>query len=291
MSLRSSPVIHRIPQYPLPSRSTFLFFTLSGAAKMSFPNLPWLLFVDPPTSSIWLLDLASKYLLPKRFFIKRFNPIKPELPVNTATAHQWLSILWSVSLSPAIPHQCPIKLHLHCLSTNVAYLINCKKCGLQYIGETKRTLKSRVLEHCGDTKQKRDKLVARHFNLSKHTAEDILIMDIDRTSKNDTYHKLAFESYWIEKLNTFHPFGINVKGHFSFLSFGQSCQSPFTQFIFSLFLKSGRLGTSCFRCMVREPTPKFRMFSCVNSGPPFFRSLAISKFHPPPFCTNCVPFD
>ena len=48
--------------------------------------------------------------------------------------------------------QFTIKHHLHCLSTNVVYLINCKKCGFQYIGETKRTLKTRLLEHCGDTK-------------------------------------------------------------------------------------------------------------------------------------------
>ena len=109
--------------------------------------------------------------------------------------------------------QFTIKHHLHCLSTNVVYLINCKKCGFQYIGETKRTLKTRLLEHCGDTKHKRDKPVARHFNQPNHTAEDILIMAIDRPSKNDTYHRLALESKWIEKLKTFHPFGINVKGH------------------------------------------------------------------------------
>ena len=124
---------------------------------------------------------------------------------HTATSHTFSS--------HSSGQQFTIKHHLHCLSTNVVYLINCKKCGFQYIGETKRTLKTRLLEHCGDTKHKRDKPVARHFNQPNHTAEDILIMAIDRPSKNDTYHRLALESKWIEKLKTFHPFGINVKGH------------------------------------------------------------------------------
>ena len=124
---------------------------------------------------------------------------------HTATSHTFSS--------HSSGQQFTIKHHLHCLSTNVVYLINCKKCGFQYIGETKRTLKTRLLEHCGDTKHKRDKPVARHFNQPNHTAEDILIMAIDRPSKNDTYHRLALESKWIEKLKIFHPFGINVKGH------------------------------------------------------------------------------
>ena len=59
--------------------------------------------------------------------------------------------------------QFTIKHHLHCLSTNVVYLKNCKKCGFQYIGKTKRTLKTRLLEHCGDTKYKRDKTSRQTF--------------------------------------------------------------------------------------------------------------------------------
>ena len=65
--------------------------------------------------------------------------------------------------SHSIGQQFTMKHHLHCLSTNVVYLINCKKCGSKYIGETKRTLKTRLLEHCGDTKHERDKPIARHF--------------------------------------------------------------------------------------------------------------------------------
>ena len=102
----------------------------------------------------------------------------------------------------------------HCTSTNVVYLITCRKCLMQYVGETKRTLKIRLLEHCGDTKHKRDKPVARHFNLPGHTSEDITIMAIDRPGSISYYHRLALESKWIRELNTITPEGINVKGSF-----------------------------------------------------------------------------
>ena len=64
---------------------------------------------------------------------------------------QWFSILRPVRLFPAISldSKFTIKHHLHCLSTNVVYLINCKKCGFQYIRETKRTLKTDSLSTVG----------------------------------------------------------------------------------------------------------------------------------------------
>ena len=104
-----------------------------------------------------------------------------------------------------------IKHQLNCLSTNVIYLISCKKCDVQYVGETKRSLKTRLLEHCGDTKHNRAKPVSRHFNLPNHCADDILIMAIDRPHKKDMYHRQALESKWIEKLQTFAPFGMNIR--------------------------------------------------------------------------------
>ena len=105
-----------------------------------------------------------------------------------------------------------IKHHLTCTSVNVIYLITCSKCNQQYVGETKRMLKTRLLEHCGDTKHKRDKPVARHFNLPGHTAEDIRVIAIDRPGSSNYYHRTALESKWIKKLHTNTPEGINIKG-------------------------------------------------------------------------------
>ena len=40
-----------------------------------------------------------------------------------------------------------IKSHITCETSNVIYMIQCTKCNLQYIGETKRRLKDRFNEH------------------------------------------------------------------------------------------------------------------------------------------------
>ena len=83
---------------------------------------------------------------------------------------------------------------------------------MQYVGETKRLLKTRLLEHCSDTKHKRDKPVARHFNQPGHSVDDIKIVAIDRPgSSTDRYLRLALEAKWIQKLQTTAPRGINVK--------------------------------------------------------------------------------
>ena len=40
-----------------------------------------------------------------------------------------------------------IKSHITCETSNVIYMVQCTKCNLQYIGETKRRLKERFNEH------------------------------------------------------------------------------------------------------------------------------------------------
>ena len=101
---------------------------------------------------------------------------------------------------------------LNCMSTNIIYVITCKRCSQQYVGETKRTLKQRLLEHCGDAKHSREKPVARHFNLPGHSRNDITITAVDRPGSTNQYHRLALESKWIKRLQTTAPQGINIKG-------------------------------------------------------------------------------
>ena len=40
-----------------------------------------------------------------------------------------------------------IKHHITCDSTNLTYMIQCKRCKNQYMGKTKRTLRERFKEH------------------------------------------------------------------------------------------------------------------------------------------------
>ena len=104
-----------------------------------------------------------------------------------------------------------IKIALHCLSYNVVYLITCRSCKKQYIGETGRSFKIRLLEHCADTRHRRDKPVANHFNLPGHSSRDISAIPIDKPRSSNPTLRKTLEHHWIHTMQTVTPQGINVK--------------------------------------------------------------------------------
>ncbi len=80
---------------------------------------------------------------------------------------------------------------------NLVYLLSCTRCGLQYVGETYRTLADRLCEHLCDirheanpdtahpsVKQKGPTTVARHFGRTPHTHEDLSVQIIELIFKN-----------------------------------------------------------------------------------------------------------
>ena len=63
-----------------------------------------------------------------------------------------------------------------CKTRNLVYLIQRRKCGLQYVGETANPLHIRMNGHRSDIHtQKTDKPVAAHFNLPDHTLDDLQV--------------------------------------------------------------------------------------------------------------------
>ena len=106
---------------------------------------------------------------------------------------------------------------LDCNSTNIVYLIECKKCEEQYVGETSKPLKVRLSNHISDINRYKDTSVAEHFNQFDHNGvEDLQITPIlqvpDSGSKmRDMLTRRKHESSFIKKLKTLSPLGINVK--------------------------------------------------------------------------------
>ena len=78
-----------------------------------------------------------------------------------------------------------IKSNLTCDTKNLIYMIQCNRCNLQYIGETKRRLKDRFNEHRRtidnpNTKSK-PTTAAEHFLSSpNHTANDMQLIPIEK---------------------------------------------------------------------------------------------------------------
>ena len=102
-----------------------------------------------------------------------------------------------------------IKQNLSCDSRNVIYLISCKKCGKQYVGQTSLTLRDRFTRHRFDINHKENKSVANHFNSTDHSLKDCVIFPIEAVDKEEFLTKR--ENYWIQKLQTLSPCGLNLQ--------------------------------------------------------------------------------
>ena len=94
---------------------------------------------------------------------------------------------------------------------NVVYLIQCNKCGKQYVGETENALHLRMNGHRSDYNRKlSDKPVALHFNTVGHTFGDLSVMVIEQLWKNEAIHRKTRESYWIHTLRSLTLHGMNI---------------------------------------------------------------------------------
>ena len=83
------------------------------------------------------------------------------------------------SLSKVMPVQARVT--ANCKTKNIVYLIECRKCKKQYVGEMKNPLHLRMNGHRSNYYRKLpDKPVAEHFNTIGHTFEDLTVMVIEQ---------------------------------------------------------------------------------------------------------------
>ena len=107
----------------------------------------------------------------------------------------------------------PIKGNMDCDSTNLIYLISCKKCPAQYVGETGNSLRTRFTQHRYNINKNVDTPVSTHFS-ETHNIEDLILTPIEKipdtsnTLKDKSLRKLH-ETYWIKTLATYKNHGLN----------------------------------------------------------------------------------
>ena len=98
---------------------------------------------------------------------------------------------------------------LNCKSKNLIYLIECKKCRKQYIGETKRHLHQRFGEHRRSILNFGTTSVSEHFKQADHSINDVRLIPLEVISSNlDSVRKVR-EARLIERAMTLEPHGIN----------------------------------------------------------------------------------
>ena len=105
----------------------------------------------------------------------------------------------------------PIQSHITCKSDWAIYLITCSQCQKQYVGKTETTIYTRFSNTRSEIRNQLKKLpYTAHFNLPLHSVDNAKITGIEiihNKSHNTILHR---ESFWIAKLKTLHPHGINV---------------------------------------------------------------------------------
>ena len=87
-----------------------------------------------------------------------------------------------------------VKFSASCKSSNVIYLIMCRRCGLQYVGKTGQSLHMRINGHRYDITHRKteESPVAEHFNRGVHKQSDMAVMVIELTlSLTHVYGRLG----------------------------------------------------------------------------------------------------
>ena len=109
---------------------------------------------------------------------------------------------------------------LSCGSSNIVYGIHCIHCGLVYVGETGRSLRSRMNGHRSAIKKGGQSLLHRHFHQPNHSVDDMRVQILEKIYHSSGSPSLSTplrrerELFWIKELGTAKPYGFNdqIKG-------------------------------------------------------------------------------
>lgn len=102
---------------------------------------------------------------------------------------------------------------LSCKTLGIVYLITCKICRLQYVGETGRNLTARLINHRSDIKNGVNTAISVHFNGHPKPFEPKFMeaIAIEKVGGNDDMgtKRRKRETFWQNKLGTGFPLGLN----------------------------------------------------------------------------------
>ena len=113
----------------------------------------------------------------------------------------------------------PCKININCQSENLIYLITCKTCEIQYVGQTKNCIVTRFQGHLQDIKTNNDTTVARHFNKcltgknGQHSDFSISVLNfihLQPTTSASQISPDSEEKRWMHCLGTILPHGLNL---------------------------------------------------------------------------------
>ena len=95
-----------------------------------------------------------------------------------------------------------MKSSYNCFTKSVIYVITCKKCQAQYVGQTGRHLKERIAEHIQNIKSKTKTPVGQHFNKQGHSLQQLSVQVIEEEKTQSKLRREIRESFWIKKFKS-----------------------------------------------------------------------------------------
>ena len=109
-------------------------------------------------------------------------------------------------------NQFKIKGSINCKSVGVIYCIFCTKCSKNiYVGQTGDTFYQRMLLNFSKIRTKKiTDPIAKHFCEKEHSVNNYRVIGIERVY-GDTIYRETKEAFWIKKLKTYEPQGLNTK--------------------------------------------------------------------------------
>lgn len=94
---------------------------------------------------------------------------------------------------------------------NCIYIIFCSRCGIQYVGETKNSIRTRMWQHRYHIKNRKEMQtpLVKHFVL--HGIQALRVAGIQSNSCWTDKQRKSYERQWIYRLQTKEPIGLNIK--------------------------------------------------------------------------------
>ena len=90
---------------------------------------------------------------------------------------------------------------LDCKSNNIIYLITCKKCGYQYVGETTQEFSKRLNGHRKSVRLK-SRLIGQHFSLPEHDWQDMRVQILEKIIPiQGKAHRLLMEECLVGRIS------------------------------------------------------------------------------------------
>ena len=183
-----------------------LYEKLDTETKGVFPDCPFLAFRSPRNLRSHLVRAKIVSEDRREVGSKMCHSVKCETCLNIVNTTRFSSKHGEEEF--LINHR------LDCNSKNVVYLLSCKVCGIQYVGQTGPRFRFRWNNYKSCQRRAKNGQKCPQISFHKHFLQsdhngleaDCEIRLIDKTNPHSPTTR---ESFWIETLNTLHPQGLN----------------------------------------------------------------------------------